>query len=73
MKEEVLYSVNEGLDRIIELRSHLYETRLDRITKAFMEGMSVDLREWITESWPVHEAGGGRAFSCHSDNPYIAS
>ena len=50
----------EDNDRINELMPHFDETRLDSITKTFMEGMSVELREWLMKVWPVHHGGDGR-------------
>ena len=50
----------EDNNRTDELRSYFYKTRLDISTKTCMEGMSVELRDWLMEVCPVHHGGGGR-------------
>ena len=43
-----------------ELRSYFYKARLESSTKTCMEGMSVELRDWLMKEWPVHHGGDGR-------------
>ena len=49
----------EDNNRTDELRSYFCKTRLESSTNTCMEGMPVELREWLMEAWPVRHDGGG--------------